>query len=182
MAKIKIEAARRLSAVRISKDSYTDSMGRSVMSSLQDAFDENADQCHRLHSVAGVDIYRYDATRGIHTGTNLLCVDGSTVVGSLHLTPKAIKLEGERTLVCVSSVFLSEKYRRQGIVSYLYKWALSKRSLLSDDRQSKMSHALWKKLGTVYEVQVVEKEGDGFVFVDKKWNDPKTRLFIKGPV
>src|SRR5471030_200780 len=178
---MRLEAALRLRSVRIVKEGYSDSMGRSVLGDMTDVFAEKPDAFKTLGQRNGIHFRVYDFKTGIHKGINLICFRDSTAVGSLHITPKRIWLDDKTLQVGTASSYLIPDMRGRGVMLGMYEWAITVFNLISDSRQSRMSHNLWKRLGTQYNVKTIRQVKGGAYETSPgaKWTDPEVLLLIE---
>ena len=154
---IKINAARRLQAVRVVKDSYTKDSGDKELKRMGDAYAASPSEYTKLFAIGHMHVCR----RKSPNGTDIVCFDGDRAVGTVHMTNKHIEYhatedEPYAELMCWQpSTYIDPDYQRKGIVRSIYDWAITQRDFLSDDKQSAASHKVWKDLMKRHNVLII---------------------------
>lgn len=154
---IKINAAQRLQAVRVVKDSYSKDSGDKELKRMGEAYETSPGEYTKLFQIGPLVVRR----RKSSNGTDIVCFDGDRAVGTVHMTPKRIDYHATADapyveLVCWQpSTYIDPEYQRRGIVRSIYDWAITQRDLLSDDKQSAGSHKVWKDLMKRHEVLII---------------------------
>ncbi len=158
---IKIEAASRLKAVRLIpvEEAYSEAHGQEDL-----LFEDKLKRkCPELLTPIGTkDRYTFFQRTTVTKMEKVLCAYNGKFIGILTLTPinigilKAKNAEPTEWSVMQPSSFLLPKFRGEGLMLGMYEYALTRHNLLSDRRQSPMSHALWKRLAATHVLRTLK--------------------------
>lgn len=181
---IKINASRRLQAVRIIKDSYTKDQGDKELTRMGDAYVATPSEYTKLFSLGSLQVRRRKSTNG----TDIVCFDNDRAVGTVHMVNRyidyhATAVEPYAELMCWQpSTYVDPDYQRRGIVRSIYDWAITQRDLISDAKQSAGSHKVWKDLMKRHDVLIIvpdhEHRPNYILKPDAKLSLAKTMMLI----
>lgn len=147
-----INAVRRIKASTIVKDGYTEKQGAQELERLTAYLKEYPSSCQHLGVKGDMHFYKFTGSR--YGGADVVCVVNDQAVGTVHLSIRRIEIEADgktEELVCVEpSSFISLPYRGKGIVFGMYQWVIGNYNLIADERQTRASFNLWKRLAKMY--------------------------------
>lgn len=172
MGVIKIEAVKRLKAVQIIPDVYSDARGLQDLANVQKLFNSNRRKI-------GVD-KRGFTFWWVGSGQNtLVCSKDREVLGFIDLRrrPETIEVDGRDLRVrAVNVMFLHPDYRSLGLILGMHQYLITQVNLLSDDTYSPEGLKVWHKLKALgHKVEVIDASGDD----SKNWESWHTILLIR---
>lgn len=173
-----VNAARRIKASTIVKEGYTEKQGAQELARLTAYFKDYPSLCQSLGVKGDMHFYKFRGSK--YGGYDIVCMVNDQAVGSVHLSVRNIELKEGSTLkgmLCMEpSSFISLPYRGKGIVFGMYQWAISQYNLIGDERQTRASFNLWKRLAKMYPFKVLTRTHQ---YRDEYRVDPEAKLTLK---